>query len=208
MARRSTKITLANNTQFVLTLLDKSLDHGKWTTEPPSQIEPRTVGVWESESKGIGTGTEGWADYVIQNTDSDNMTGEQCSKERVHTYWDNPMVWKGGTTAIDHNIARWEEELSAPTVYTKSCKHEDFDAGSKGHAFSVDWFGAYIIPGPIPLGLLTAVGGADNNLEFTIGLRKVGSVKETLLSFYDGRKGLLSLARRAKQQSLKTLFHL
>ena len=56
--------------------------------------------------------------------------------------------------------------------------------------------------------VFTELGDADVNLQFTLGLRKAGSVDETIFSFYDGSKGLRSLASTAQQSSLRKLFHM
>jgi hypothetical protein len=56
--------------------------------------------------------------------------------------------------------------------------------------------------------LLTFAGDMDINLEFTIGLRQMGSVDETIYSFYDGTKGLRALVTQAGQSSLRKLFQI
>jgi hypothetical protein len=55
---------------------------------------------------------------------------------------------------------------------------------------------------------LFAFADDQTNLEFTFGLRQQGSVSQSIRSFYDGKKGLRSLASTAGQSSLRKLFHL
>jgi hypothetical protein len=69
----------------------------------------------------------------------------------------------------------------------------------------ITWWDA-LVNWPFQLGL-TVVGAMDVNLEFTFGLRLRGSVDQTIFSFYDGSKGLRSLASAAKVSSLRKLFH-
>src|SRR4051812_33363026 len=67
MPARSFKISVKNLTELDWTRQDAHLDHGVWTEGmlPPEQIPAGKKGVWEAESDGIGTGTEG---HVIYNT--------------------------------------------------------------------------------------------------------------------------------------------
>ncbi len=84
MPARSTRITLRNRTQSTLTLTDSGLDHGGWTAggwTPPGTIPPGETLAWQSESDGLGTGTEGHVDYAVSG-----------SRELLHIYWDNPFV--------------------------------------------------------------------------------------------------------------------
>ena len=84
MPRRSTRITLVNNTSLTLQLIGTSPCHGDWTDvwEPPQKILPKTgapgllINSWESESAGIATGTEGWVKYLT----NDNQL--------VYIHWD------------------------------------------------------------------------------------------------------------------------
>jgi hypothetical protein len=98
MPKRSTKITLSNNTDFTLALIANGaqLCHGKWTDgwpPPPALIPSKTHGSWQSESGGdipiignIATGTEGWVKYVLTPT----------PPELVYIHWDNPLACQRG----------------------------------------------------------------------------------------------------------------
>jgi hypothetical protein len=227
MARRSIRVTLSNNTLFTLELASVSGPcHGSWTDpwEPPAQILPRTHGAWQSESSGIATGTEGWVKYLIKNTDGDpRFTNQSCPEEMVYIHWDNPFVWP---TSIDDpkqfplqplvatsnvpppcDADRSNEWNGVGGTLPRSCSHELFTAGVSGFGpESVTWWDA-IVNWPAIVGL-GVIGDLDINLEFTLGLRALGSVDQTLYSFYDGRKGLRSLVNEAGQPSLRKLFGL
>lgn len=82
MAARSTLMRLHNRTPHRLTRVDANLDHGQWTdpNEAPGFILPRTTVFIESESDGIGTGTEGSIRYASDGG------GE------LYFHWDNPFA--------------------------------------------------------------------------------------------------------------------
>jgi hypothetical protein len=119
MPRRSVRVTLSNNTPFTLKLIDPRIAtedpcHGNWTDvswRPPQQIAQKSHGAWQSESAGIGTGTEGWVKYQIENTDADlkaDPTGRTlCLQELVYIHWDNPFIWDplGHTKPIDFTVS-------------------------------------------------------------------------------------------------------
>jgi hypothetical protein len=219
MPKRSTRVTLSNNTPFTLTLLDPAISsndpcHGSWTDggwRPPSQIQPQTHGAWQSESSGIATGTEGWVKYLID-------PGSPCPQELIYIHWDNPFVWSSDTKPIDFmvstsdvvppcnsDIGKWSFPGSGVSPW--GCRHELFGAGVSGGGLQgVTWWDA-VMNWPVLLAF-TILGDADVNLEFIIGLRLAGSVDQTIFSFYDGSQGLLSLASTAKQPSLRTLFRM
>jgi hypothetical protein len=222
---------LSNNTPFKLTLIDPRIAtedpcHGNWTDggwRPPPEIAPKSHGAWQSESAGIGTGTEGWVKYQIENTDSDlkaDPTGKTlCVQQLVYIHWDNPFIWDSGTKPIDFTVST--SDVTPPCNSDKgvwgafhggrssqqSCRHELFGAGVSGAGVQgITWWDA-IFNWPYLLAF-TIVGDMDVNLEFVLGLRQEGSVNETIFSFYDGTKGLRSLASAAKVSSLRKLFRM
>lgn len=221
MALRSTRIIFKNNTPFPLIYSGDILAHGEWVKEPPRKIEPHTDGRWESESStsSIGTGTEGVASYILENTE-EHLIGEsgvkgKCSDEWVEINWDNPYIPNGPLDGDLHYIGyeiQWHGSgtLEKPLVYDRSCQHELIlvaEAGIPEAATGVVWYTLWWqFPGIL---ISSALGEREEiNLEFTYEIRTKGSIKESLLQVYDGRKGLLSLAKVAKQPSLKTVFKL
>lgn len=83
----SAEVVLFNATGCKLDKVTARLDHGQWNIEPPQFIESGHEGVWQSDSNGVGTGTEGEADYFTescQNADD--------NQKRVHLHWDVPAV--------------------------------------------------------------------------------------------------------------------
>jgi hypothetical protein len=214
MARRSTRITLLNNTPFTLTWLASNRCGGIWTEPwtPPRQIPPKTQGAWQTESSGLGTGTEAWVKYLLENTDG------PCLPELVYIHWDNPFIWGPHTQPLDKSVGT--SDVTPPCDGTTSgtfppvagtnppeCRHELFVAGIAGAGISnVTWWDA-IVNWPALLGL-TVLGAADVNLQFTLGLRAVGSVGQTIRSLYDGRQGLRALARTAGRSSFRALFNM
>ncbi len=225
MPRRSTRIKLSNNTPFTLTLIGASGPcHGSWTDlwQPPQEIQPRTQGAWESESSGIGTGTQGWVKYLIENTDYDsnstNAPQSLCRQELAYIQWDNPFVWANDTQPIFFSVSTSDVtppcdadkgvwDFPGSGLSSRNCRHELFGAEIIGaQQGGITWWDA-VMSWPVLL-VFTVTGDMDVNLEFTVVLRQLGSVDETIFSFYDGSKGLRSLARTAGQSSLKKLFHM
>lgn len=86
------------------------LDHGEWTTEPPTIMG--NAGEWESESDGILTGTEGSATFQIE-TDTGVSVGE------VRFDWDNPAAGANS----------YRETLSPAAT---NDNEDGFSAGHKG----------------------------------------------------------------------------
>jgi hypothetical protein len=225
MAKRSTRVTLSNNTNYTLSLLGATPCHGIWTEpwRPPSQILPKTHGAWQSESEGFLTGTEGWVKYVIQNDDlrpgAQNDT-QKCPQELVFIHWDNPFVWPSSpdldtfplersvgisdvTPSCDADKGIWTE--APEDAIPKGCSsHELFLAEmspSAGNPITL-WGGIWDTIIWPAVAALTEI-----NLEFTVGLRAAGSVDQTIYSFHDGTKGLRSLANAARQPSLRKLLN-
>jgi hypothetical protein len=219
MPRRSTRITISNNTNLDLTLIGTAGPcHGSWTNDisPPSTIAKGTCGSWEAESSGIATGTEGWAKYQLTNPGT-------CQPELVFVYWDNPFVWDSGTQAIrlsvtttdvtpacDADKGQWDSPGGFPHggINPPSCTHELFGISSKGNGIEgITWWDV-AVNWPALLGL-TILGQADINLEFTVGLRLKGSVRQSILpTDCVSAQDILALAQSLKQPSLRALFHM
>jgi hypothetical protein len=76
-----------------LTLKGSGLDHGEWSSggglAPPQRIPTRSRAVWQSESDGIGTGTQGHAIYGSAEGD-------------VGFVWDDPFVGSN-SFAVNHS---------------------------------------------------------------------------------------------------------
>jgi hypothetical protein len=221
MPRRSTRITLSNNTRLDLELVGTAGPcHGSWTNDisPPQRIGPKSCGSWEAESSGIATGTEGWVKYEVQNT------GEGCVPELVFIYWDNPFVWASSTRAIDFSVTtadvtppcdedrgRWDAGGSVfphGGINPPSCTHDLIGVSAGGHPQSgITWWDA-LVSWPALLGL-TVLGQMDINLEFTLALRTRDSLVETIQATPCVSVGTLrQISERARQPSLRTLFHM
>lgn len=108
MAARSTQVTLDSAAgvegRFNLRLMNSGLDHGEWTSQPPELIG--NLGIWESESNGFATGTEGRATYQLEDVDGNRM-GE------LTLHWDNPFA---GSNSYDQSVdpAADPNDASAP----------------------------------------------------------------------------------------------
>ena len=84
MAARSVTCTLFNESaSHDLTLVEATLEHGIWSRqgEPPGVVPRGSEGVWESESNGFMTGTEGRAVYAVGD-----------SAVLVAFHWNNPFI--------------------------------------------------------------------------------------------------------------------
>jgi hypothetical protein len=221
MAKRSTRVTLSNNTSYPLMFLGSAGPcHGKWTEggwNPPDQIQSKEAGAWETQSDGFLTGTEGWVKYLIATRDP------RCAQQLVYIHWDNPFVWSGHTNPIDFQVSN--SDIKPPCDSDKgvwgvpggfspggvnqiqACQYELFPAGASGSGISnVTWWDV-LVNWPVLLGL-TVLGQADINLEFIVGLRQKGSVDQTIFSLYDGKKGLRAITDAANQPSLRKLFRM
>jgi len=212
MAKRSTQITVQNNTDLDLTLIAADLCHGCWTNNasPPSTIAKHSSAGWEAESCGILTGTEGWAKYQVTNLGN-------CVPELAYIYWDNSFVWANDTQAIyfsvtttdvkppcDGDKGSWDTSGGFPHGGTNppECTHELFGVAAGGGGITgVSWWDV-AVAWPALLGL-TVLGQADINLQFTVGLRLKGSLGETV-----GSQSILAIARAKRQPSLRKLFHM
>ncbi|MCX5148897.1 Crystal protein ET79 [Streptomyces sp. NPDC048550] len=80
-AARSTVVRVINNSGTLLARTGAGLSHGIWTGNnlPPSLINPGAAATWESESEGVMTGTEGYANYTMAGGGT------------VSIRWDNPF---------------------------------------------------------------------------------------------------------------------
>ncbi|MFF4498072.1 Crystal protein ET79 [Streptomyces sp. NPDC001546] len=80
-AARSTAVRVVNNSGTLLARTGAGLSHGIWTGNslPPSLIGPGASATWESESEGVMTGTEGYANYTMAGGGT------------VSIRWDNPF---------------------------------------------------------------------------------------------------------------------
>lgn len=114
MAFRSVFVNLVNRSDAVLVRTNRSLSHGIWTHEPPLRIEAGAKQTWESESEGVGTGTEGEVSYDIQA-----IPGQ--SEGTAHFHWDNPAL---GSNSYDE---------STPVLYKADRSDGD------GNNATVDW---------------------------------------------------------------------
>lgn len=83
----SAEVVLDNNTKCNLRLVTSRLDHGEWEREPSPFIAFGDESVWQSDSHGIGTGTEGEADYFTEGC----LNGDDNQK-RVHLHWNVPAA--------------------------------------------------------------------------------------------------------------------
>ncbi len=96
MSARSVALSLKNETRYDL-LLDSGnvvLNHGEFTTYPPSIIKAGQTGRWQSDSDGFMTGTEGHLGYFIQNGEG--------NRNWVYIYWDDPY---SGSNAQGSDLA-------------------------------------------------------------------------------------------------------
>jgi hypothetical protein len=212
--------------------------HGDWTDPqnpwpngwmPPHTIPSRTRAQWETNSAGFLTGTEGWVRYQIENHDDDPVQPTppppqmpvKCRPELVYIHWTNPFIWNPNTNfpedILNYNI--WTSDVDPHCdkdrkgifwgdggQSSRGCRHELFPAGVSGPGLSITWADA-VFSWPV-IGLLTLIGDQDIHLEFTLGLRALGSVDQTIIQFYDGTKGLRSLANAVGEPSVRKLFKL
>jgi hypothetical protein len=93
-AARSVQINFNNQTAEALILPPNgaSLSGGEWSAgqAPPSSISPNSQVVWQSESDGFMTGTEGSAVYVFQANAANSVT----------VAWDNPYAGSNTYSAV------------------------------------------------------------------------------------------------------------
>jgi hypothetical protein len=199
---------------------------------PPSQHP-----LWQSESGGgtFLTGTEGYIQYVLAATTIDSSGNTVQSPELITIHWDNPFVWDEGTEPIVTRPVSTSEVTGdncpqPPLTDTIQigfdtdpgpgfngiggpARHELFTASIINNGVGLDlgtgpgvgFEIAFFWPGILTSAFIQAL--QDIHLEFTIVLRKKGSVSSTICSFYDGKLGLKALASKAGQSSLKKLFN-
>lgn len=195
----------------------------------PGQIGPNAIAQWSSQDAefSIFTGTEAWVKYTCPQTTNPS----DPTSELVYIHWDNPYAWSSGTVPIDFQTSvsdvsppcgsgnSWPTSNpgtfsggggvpgSAPVtqlfgVSSSGTNPPSFDWGSSGAGPAWDvTFGWPVI---VIQGLIDAE--SDINLQFTLGLRQIGSVEQSIRHFYDGSKGLRALCTQSNQASLKKLF--
>src|ERR1700722_12368213 len=190
----------------------------------PATVQPNAMVQWTSQDAedGIFVGTEGWAKYTCpQPLDSSDPTSEL-----VWIHWDNPYVWSSRTNPIDFKTSLSDVSVpcgsssgwppSSPGTFSNIVPGTklatqlfgvsssgsgppawDWGSSGAGPVFDVivDWQGLLV------QGLIDAEH--DINLTFTLGLRQIGSVNQSIRHFYDGSKGLRALSVKAQQPSLK-----
>ncbi|MFD5517835.1 aegerolysin family protein [Streptomyces sp. NPDC127066] len=85
-AARSTHVTLQNRTPNEMLRTSSSLVHGTWSENllPPDHVYPMSNAIWQSESNGFMTGTEGTAVYNMLNVGT------------VSVSWNNPYAGSNG----------------------------------------------------------------------------------------------------------------
>lgn len=233
MAKRSVQITLVNNTPFMLTYYQDMLCHGSYSVSPPPTVASHATVQWESHDEFISfEGTEGWVKYTCpQTTDLNNPTSEL-----VFIYWDNPyfptnfipLDFKTSVSDIDTNTQGHTSSpycsTATPLIWPQSDPGTfsnivagtatvtdlflmttdgatPFDPGSGG---TLVWNVITAFLGSLPVWLNAL--SQDLNWSFTLGLRQNGSVAQSIRHFYDGKQGLLALAVKAQQPSLRKLF--
>ncbi|MFD5815794.1 aegerolysin family protein [Streptomyces sp. NPDC127038] len=82
-AARSTHVTLQNRTPNEMLRTSSSLVHGTWSENllPPDHVYPMSNAIWQSESNGFATGTQGTAVYNMLNVGTVTVSWDQyvCS---------------------------------------------------------------------------------------------------------------------------------
>jgi hypothetical protein len=213
MPKRSTQFTIQNNTDQDLTLFAANLCHGSWTNDvaPPSTIAKQSTASWEAESSDIGTTTQGWVKYEITNG-----AFPQCVPELVYISWNNPFLWTPSTKAINHSITtgdatpdcdkgkgQWQHGGSPGFNQPNFCKHEIFDiSGDYNNTTTITWWDL-TVNFPVVFALLALDPSTKINLQFTLGLRLKGSLRQTV-----GPKKVRAIAKAKGQPSVRALFHM
>lgn len=104
-------MVLHNQTPQDLHRVALGLDHGEWTTQPPETIAAWQTVTFKSESDGIGTGTEAWANFRIGQ-----------SADQLNLHWANPFT----------GLNRYAQSVSGPWgVYF---------SGGKGDQTTVEYY--------------------------------------------------------------------
>jgi hypothetical protein len=99
MAVRQFNVTIVNDTGYPLQQTAVSLDHGEWSSNltAPTTIAVGATAVFQSESDGIMTGTQGHAVYrVLDNNDITTW---------LYVTWDNPYVGTSTFNAVTSTVA-------------------------------------------------------------------------------------------------------
>ena len=234
MATRSVKITLANNTTFMLTQYQNMLCHGHFLNDspPPSTVEPNTTVQWESDSDSPSLeGTQGWVKYTCPQ-------GNGQTSELVFIYWQlpffpptnndphAPLTVLTQVSDVDCNTQSPHSSpycsVTTPAVWPAPVSG-GFGSITAGQATETEVFPVLTAGDPdqldglgqadnVVFGVLFALPivfqnlSTDINLSFGVGLRQKGSIGQSIRHFYDGKKGLRALAVVAHQPSLRKLF--
>ncbi len=97
---RKVKMTVNNNTNKVLTFVDKDAKHGKFTTNPPTTIE--SSGSWTCTTRSGGlVGPEGTVTY---QTDGGNVTIEFYYNHPIGSATSSYRVSPTPSDSIGHDI--------------------------------------------------------------------------------------------------------
>ncbi|SEH94468.1 hypothetical protein [Bathymodiolus azoricus thioautotrophic gill symbiont] len=77
MSDLSTHLTLENDTPYTLDLASKSIDHGHWTTDPPSTIDTLKASPFTlTDDSAAAAGSEGTVVYSITVSDTNEEGGD------------------------------------------------------------------------------------------------------------------------------------
>jgi hypothetical protein len=216
MPQRNFRVTLENNTALDLTLKDAHLCHGDWTPggwSPSATIASQDSKGWQSESAGIGTGTEGWVKYNL------NDPVNPDASEQVYVHWQVPYI---GTPVIPGY-----DQSSSQVSLADVTPHCDAPEGGGGNTFGIPPPKHYLkfagaSQGPTeptvdevlvaysnPFSTVAAfLFGYDSHIYVTLFLAEIGSVRQAIPRSYDPSQGLRGLANRAKTTSVRRMLAL
>src|SRR5207245_2706580 len=114
------------------------LPHGEWSSssQPPDTIAAGDTAVWQSESAGFLTGTEGSVTYRIGSGD-----------ERLHIHWDNP--YSGSNKYDEWASSGWDlfhtggdgdnATLRYTFAYSEQHTAQSFVPSTSGFHFANSW---------------------------------------------------------------------
>jgi hypothetical protein len=221
MPARVYRVHLWNGTDFKLARQNHHLCHGDWTPggwEPPPVIESKSVAAaWQSESAGVGTGTEGWVKYKLTSGPSGQDIGEQA-----YIHWQVPYIGTGiipgappptGGDLFDASSAQVSSGDVTP--------HCDADSSGGGSAFEeakheLIFLGLGRPAGDLTLGEMLAdltnpvswiadFLSSNDPWDVTLLLRQKGSVRQSVSLPPPGEKNIRHLAKQANTLSIRQL---